>query len=136
MKNVKKCGCCGEVKVFSEFSWKSKAKNLLSSECKLCHRKMRNEHYIKNTKKEISRATERKRELSLKLKEYKSNLCCVRCGFNHPATLQFHHTDPTIKDMAVSRIVAVGRSWDRILNEINKCVVLCANCHAIEHWKG
>jgi len=66
--------------------------------------------------------------------EFKKTLKCNRCGFSHPAALQFHHTDPSTKEASVS---AVAKSWSlkRLQEEIAKCEVLCANCHAIEHCK-
>lgn len=68
------------------------------------------------------------------LREFKKTLKCSRCPEDHPACLQFHHMDPTKKDLAVSNAV---RSWSRkrLLAEIEKCEVLCANCHAKEHHR-
>ncbi len=60
-------------------------------------------------------------------KEYKSNLWCQRCGEDHPACLEFHHRDS--KKYEVSSMVNSGYSVASILKEIQKCDVLCANCH-------
>jgi hypothetical protein len=60
---------------------------------------------------------------------------CVDCGIIHPAVLQFHHDDPTGKLGTVNRMIAEGRSLTLVLAEAAKCSVLCANCHAIRHWK-
>jgi len=58
---------------------------------------------------------------------------CSKCGYDKClAALQFHHTDPSQKDIALSR--AVTLRMDRIKDELMKCVLLCANCHAEEHW--
>lgn len=67
--------------------------------------------------------------------ELKGQLACLRCGENHPAVLQFHHSDPTKKEIMIS--VAIRRGWSRkrILEEAKKCEVLCANCHAKHHAK-
>lgn len=69
-----------------------------------------------------------------KLSKYKMNTSgCKRCGFRkHPRALQFHHTNPDEKTMGVSRMIQNSFSWDRILEEIDKCEILCANCHAVE----
>lgn len=69
------------------------------------------------------------------LQELKATLKCNRCSESHVACLQFHHLDPTQKDIAIAD---AARSWskERILTEIEKCEVLCANCHAKEHYKG
>jgi len=65
--------------------------------------------------------------------EFKKTLKCNRCSESHIATLQFHHTNPSEKEIAISNAV---RKWSvkRLLIEIEKCEVLCANCHAIEHY--
>jgi len=68
------------------------------------------------------------------LKNLKATLKCNRCPENHPACLTFHHSDPKDKDMEVARAVRQGWSIARIKTEIDKCEVLCANCHAKEHW--
>lgn len=56
---------------------------------------------------------------------------CVRCGFDeHPAALQFHHLDPRTKSFPVSR-KGVTRSIAEARAEAEKCVLLCASCHAM-----
>jgi hypothetical protein len=63
----------------------------------------------------------------------KKTLKCIRCGFGHPAALQFHHKGGKVKN--VSRMVQQNLPREVILAEILKCDVLCANCHAIEHYE-
>jgi hypothetical protein len=61
---------------------------------------------------------------------------CERCDERAPECLQFHHRNPEEKTIEVS--IAVGRrcwSKERILAEMAKCDVLCANCHAKHHWE-
>lgn len=66
--------------------------------------------------------------------ELKSTLSCSKCGFSHPATLQFHHVRGE-KVMAVSRMVLLKADISAVLAEIEKCDVLCANCHFILHYE-
>jgi hypothetical protein len=75
----------------------------------------------------------RKRNLIAWYVELKQELVCRRCGEDHPGCLQFHHRDPREKEMSVAN--AIRREWSRarILREIAKCEVLCANCHAKHH---
>jgi hypothetical protein len=56
------------------------------------------------------------------------------CGQRHPATLHFHHLNSEDKVFNISDATRHGISLDRIKKEINKCMVLCANCHAIRHY--
>lgn len=56
---------------------------------------------------------------------------CVACGFDrHPAALQFHHLDPGTKSFGLSER-GLTRSIERLRREVAKCVLLCANCHAL-----
>lgn len=66
-------------------------------------------------------------------REYKSKLCCEICGFSHPAALDFHHKKPSDKEDNVSHMLHKLVNIDTILSEIEKCAVLCANCHRILH---
>lgn len=80
--------------------------------------------------KEKSRhARQRKREWYADLMKDKS---CTRCGETDSAVLQWHHTDPTEKEMTVSDMIQ-RRGVGSILSEMAKCVCLCANCHLRVH---
>ena len=65
-------------------------------------------------------------------RDYKATLQCVKCGQNHPATFDFHHVDSRTKEHSVNTLVK-NRAFKRAIEEIKKCVVLCANCHRIHH---
>lgn len=57
---------------------------------------------------------------------------CKICGYDKTtAALQFHHLDPSQKEFELSR--AVTKSFDLAKPELDKCVLLCANCHAEVH---
>jgi hypothetical protein len=56
---------------------------------------------------------------------------CATCGFAaYVGALQFHHRDPATKSFEVSR-QRITRSLSRLRQEAQKCVLLCANCHAM-----
>lgn len=56
---------------------------------------------------------------------------CSKCGYcEHVGALQFHHTDPNLKKFSINSTNLLRQ--DRI-EESKKCILLCANCHAIEH---
>lgn len=64
------------------------------------------------------------------INEIKLKSGCVDCGFNsHPEALQFDHRDPKEKSFAIAKNLT--SSWQRLLDEIAKCDVRCANCHVI-----
>ena len=66
---------------------------------------------------------------------YKSNLKCRSCGIEDPRVLTFHHSDPAQKRMNVSDMSRRGWSIEQLKTEIEKCEILCANCHLIEHYE-
>jgi hypothetical protein len=55
---------------------------------------------------------------------------CSKCPERRPSCLQYHHIDPLLKTGCVSNMVSYGLR--RLVSEMNKCVLLCANCHAVE----
>jgi hypothetical protein len=110
------------------------------------------EHYMNGRNKESSRASrrrwyhrnkqhaiaiikEREAEIRQWFREYKTHLKCAKCVEDHPACLDFHHRDPTQKDISLSKAPGLGWSVERILQEIEKCDVLCSNCHRKYHWE-
>ena len=57
---------------------------------------------------------------------------CTVCGYDKcREALEWHHIDPSTKDITPAKVFS--RSYDRILEELSKCVLLCANCHREEH---
>ncbi len=85
-------------------------------------------HYLLNREKYIEKASKRRIGLKKKLKEYKKTLSCMDCGYNSCVeALDFDHTVPKFRN--VSQMAINGFSWESILKEIEKCDVVCANCH-------
>lgn len=56
---------------------------------------------------------------------------CACCPETEVACFVLHHLDPTQKDFGIGENIV--RSWKLIINEIEKCVVVCCNCHAKIH---
>ena|GEM_PF-1006732 len=72
----------------------------------------------------------RKTKFAEYIQEIKAGAGCAICGENHPATLQFHHRDPSQKEFSVGEFATrqLG-NMERLKKEIEKCDILCANCH-------
>ena len=64
-----------------------------------------------------------------KLLNYLSTHPCVDCGESDPVVLEFDHIKRETKEAAISEMLARQVGWSRILAEIEKCEVRCANCH-------
>lgn len=90
--------------------------------------------YKKNAASEYARVKARRAAMREWLDEYKSNLVCSKCGESHPACLDFHHKDSSTKDFSVGNVSAWGWGKEKMLREIDKCVVLCSNCHRKAHY--
>lgn len=107
----------------------------LEYECAICGEQDRNQFYgsQKSRCKECCKIQQRRYQRGRKLKiiEYMGGKC-VRCGYEgHPAAYDIHHLDPTQKDGDYYHM----RAWsnERILKELENCILLCAICHRIEH---
>jgi len=57
---------------------------------------------------------------------------CKNCGWSgNQAAIQFHHKNSKEEEFTIGNVS--NKSWDSIINEMQKCVLLCANCYAIHH---
>ena len=97
-------------------------------------REYRRRWYARNKQSAKAAVRQRKRKIRDWLDQYKLTLKCSSCSETHPACLEFHHPNPADKEIDVSRAIDWGWSTDRTMREINKCIVLCANCHRKLHW--
>ena len=69
--------------------------------------------------------------MKIKAVEYKGGKCVV-CGYDRCVKgLEFHHTNPEEKDFTLGS--NTNRAWEKVKVEIDKCVLLCANCHREIH---
>lgn len=63
------------------------------------------------------------------LKSIFHNRCCI-CGFNaFDEALDFHHVDPTQKSFGLSAANSTTKSLEKQIEEVEKCILVCANCH-------
>jgi len=59
---------------------------------------------------------------------------CSLCGYSENlAASHFHHKDPTKKEFALDLRAISNRKIDAVQVEVDKCILLCANCHAEYH---
>ena len=62
--------------------------------------------------------------------EVRSSLVCVDCGST--TNLDFHHRDPERKTASVSALIRYSRA--KVVQEMEKCDVLCRSCHKLRHY--
>jgi hypothetical protein len=113
--NTKKCPMCDQFKPNLEFY---QCTNKISCYCKTC-----------------SRIESRLRQLKFKKEctDYKGG-CCCECKEDSLVALDFHHLDPEAKEFSISD-VRFYKMNDDIKKELDKCILLCSNCHRKEHGK-
>lgn len=95
---------------------------------KLCDDEKKKRNYLK--------VKTRRQKLKQMGVEYLGGKCC-KCGYNDCIwALEFHHTNSNEKDFSISKYSNL--SWNRIKKELNKCILVCSNCHKEihfnEHW--
>jgi predicted HNH restriction endonuclease len=113
---TKHCRKCDIIKKSDEFYRRRKGTDL-SAYCKACS----------NTQ-----TVERQRSFKERCVAYKGGKCEV-CGYSkYYGAIEFHHKDPTRKDFSVSHARLTTFS-EKIEKELDKCMILCANCHREEH---
>jgi len=75
---------------------------------------------------------DRRRRMRLQAIEYGGDQCQI-CGYKKCLrSLSFHHKDPSQKDFGLSAR-GLTRSWEKTKKELDKCILVCANCHMEIH---
>ena len=114
-QNTKICTLCGEEKDLSNYRKSSGHK--FQSYCKTCQNKY---------------TIQRRRDIKIKSVEYKGG-CCEVCGYDKcNEALHFHHINPEDKSFGIAAN-GINRSWEKVKKELDKCIMVCANCHAEIH---
>ena len=77
----------------------------------------------------VQRRRDKIKELAV---QYKGGKCCI-CGYNkYVGALEFHHLDPNQKDFNIGA-KGYTRSFNKVKEELDKCICVCANCHRETH---
>lgn len=126
--DMKYCPKCKTNKDPSLFSLNRRRKDGLQSECKSCRAIFLKKNYKQNKKRYMESAKQGRLKRAALLREIKHMKPCADCGKKYPYyVMDFDHRDPTQKDDCVAYIVRF--STPRMLKEIEKCDLVCSNCH-------
>lgn len=114
-----------------DFHKRSAAKDGRQQVCKECNKSQRKAYYKTATGRanDMANGKRAKQRLYLKLIEFLSDKACVDCGESDMIVLEFDHRETRDKLFTINEAVRSGVSWERILAEIDKCDIRCANCH-------
>lgn len=110
---LRACVVCGMPKPFTEY--RKNSKNNIYTLCKKCH-----------SAKSVAAYARFREELN----GIKREAGCILCGHSIPEACDFHHVDPSNKSFTIGRDI-MSRGRDRVLAEVEKCVVICSNCHRL-----
>lgn len=134
---MKICSKCKDEKELEQFDKNKKQIDGHSKLCKICSREQSKKSYFRTSGKRNKYLIERRRKIA---KDFEKNLWeikakCIKCGFDHVAALDFHHRDPGQKIDTIGNLKWAGVSKETFQKELDKCDIICANCHRILHWE-
>ncbi len=101
---------------------------------KLYHKLYHQKWFQRNKERIVAEQKEKYNKLKKFADDYKKLHKCKNCGFDHPAALEFHHRNREEKEFEISMMIRYHKNIELIKKEIEKCDVLCVNCHRILHW--
>lgn len=111
-------------------------REIVVSRCNVCGKEfdfVYGNGYTKNKCSSCSTKARRERR-QIEAIEYKGGKCCL-CGYNRCwAALDFHHKDQSQKEFVISGNYT--RSWEVLKKELDKCDLICSNCHREIHNDG
>ena len=139
LKRRNKKYCSKECVRKSQITYNDIPENITGKERKkLRHKKYWNKWYHKNEenknshKNRVKINNKKRTEDIRKLFEEKKKECII-CGEDEYCCLDFHHKNPEEKEFTLSSEINSGRKKEDIIKEINKCIVVCSNCHRKIH---
>jgi hypothetical protein len=130
---MKKCSKCNRLKSLEEFSFNKRKNDGHQTICKVCFKLYRDKHYIDNKQYYIDKSKEFRQAKSRFINDIKNNSKCQNCEESHISCLDFHHTQDFKKDYEIGNMRSF--SEENILKEIDKCIILCSNCHRKVHYE-
>lgn len=123
------CRSCNTSKVFSEFNKNSSRKDGLSNKCKVCNKAYLREHYLNNKEYYVEKRRRNYKKYTKDFYSFLSGKSCKVCGIDDIRVLEFDHL--TDKSFNISAKIG-SMPLHNLMREIDKCDILCANCHRIK----
>ena len=131
---MKTCPKCKKEKEYSDYSKNKNRIDGLQRLCKSCVAEQTKKSYNKNPQAYKNRIKKQNEKCSLYIDHYKAEKGCIKCKEKRYWVLDFHHVDPNEKKFNIGDIKKLG-VFNKIKNEIDKCIVLCKNCHYDFHYQ-
>jgi hypothetical protein len=127
----KRCGRCDRVLPLTAFH---RFRNGYQPWCKACKREYAAAYYVENRAKRVTYNARQRREAAAWYLSLKAGRSCTDCGsVFHPTAMQWDHPPGVEKVADVAAMYRGSRA--RVLAEIAKCELVCANCHALRTYR-
>lgn len=135
---MKICTTCKIEKEIVEFNKNKSRKDGLNTICRKCSNERSRKYYKDNGEEHKNNVVRRNSKYKEKIREfilnYFKNNNCKDCGNNDLRVLEFDHLPEFEKSYDISTMLSSSMSLETIQKEINKCDVVCANCHRIRTY--
>lgn len=135
---MKTCSKCKEDFPIGTYPNQKSSRDGKNPMCRTCFRQYHRDIYAnsKKRKEDIRKNNKKNREAVRSwVREVKLTSGCTDCGYNeHSAALEFDHINDD-KEFNVSQMLSGTYSRKRIQEEMDKCEIVCANCHAIRTYQ-
>ena len=130
---MKKCPRCSIEKELHEFAKNKNQSDGLQRTCKSCVAIQSKKSYDKDSSRYKERIKKQVEKCDDYVEQYKTSHSCKKCGENRNWILDFHHINPKEKKYNMGDLKHSG-SFNKIKDEMSKCVLLCKNCHYDFHY--
>lgn len=133
---MKVCTLCKTEKTKDSFNKNSSKKDGLSNVCRDCGKNRSKLYYSSNLIEHRKNVRARNIKIIKKNMDFTNSVksCgCIVCKEMETCCLDFHHLDPEFKEDNISILAGGAYSTERLEKEIEKCVVICSNCHRKLH---
>lgn len=114
----KECPQCKQLLDVNNENFYIDCNNKVHAWCKRCNNRISYERQLSQKKRAV---------------EYKGGKCCICTYSKYSGALDFHHLDPTEKEFSISDLRTY--TWEKLKKELDKCILVCRNCHAELHGK-
>ena len=131
-ENTKICRVCKEKKSLKDFHPNKTCSKGVVGTCRLCAQEYKRKWYASNQERRSKKHRESFRLKKLQAIEYMGGMCADCKKQYPPYVYQFHHLNPDEKDFNPSS----AGSFKSMKPELDKCIMLCANCHMVRHYGG
>lgn len=129
---MKRCCTCKEIKPLTDFHKRSVSPDGFTRYCRACQKQRNKIHYSEHKEQYMAVARNSRKVRDAAYRAWKSTLKCQLCSCSDTECLDFHHVDSKKKEISISAGIHEVSS-KRLINELTKCAVVCANCHRKIH---